>query len=198
MTFPGRVCFVHRLLAIVLVLFFALGPLPVTTALAVGEGRSGIRGFLFESDASTKLPAARTIAINVTTGERFESNLTGSNGSYEIKGMPAGTYDIVIESSGRLFVVSSLVDIARGQRITTSFSVEPRKPAKKRIAGMADPDGTAEFVGLPPGASAAAGGGGSVLKTPLGIVSLIVITIGAAIVIDNLLDDDPPTSPIVP
>ena len=112
--------------------------------------------------------------------------------------MPAGTYDIVIESGGRLFVVSSLIDIARGQRITTSFSVEPRKPAKKRIAGMADPDGTAEFVGLPPGASAAAGGGGSVLKTPLGIVSLIVFTIGAAIVIDNLLDDDPPTSPIVP
>ncbi len=123
MRLPGGTRFIHRLLSMVLVLSCALGPLSIAPVLAAGEGTSGVRGLLYEADASTRLPAARVIAINVTTGERYESNLTGSNGSYEIKGMPAGSYDIVVESGGRLFVVNNLVDLARGQRITVSFSL---------------------------------------------------------------------------
>jgi len=195
---PGGMRFIYRLLSILLIVSCALGPLTITPALAAGEGNSGIRGLLYEADVSTRLPAARVIAINVTTDERFESNLTGSNGSYEITEMPAGTYDIVVESGGRLFVVNNLVDLARGQRITISLSVEPRKPAMRHIEGLADPAGSAEFVGLPPGGGAGAPGGESFLKTPGGIVLTIALAIGAAILIDDLLDDDPSTSPIVP
>ena len=200
MRLPDGRRFVHRLLSMVLVLSCALGPLSMVPALAAGEGTSGVRGLLYEADGSTRLPAARVLAINVTTSERYDSNLTGSNGSYEIQGMPAGTYDIVVESGGKIFVVDNLVTLARGQRVTVSLSVEPRKPSMRRIEGMADPSGTAQFVGSQPGGTGPATGGEPFLKTTGGKVLVTALSIAAALVIYNAVDDDddPPTSPSGP
>ena len=125
MSHHGGIRFIHRLPAIVLVLSSLLGLIAISTVLAGSDGNTGIRGILYQSDASTRLGAARVIAINVTTSKRFESKLTGSNGAYEIKEMPAGRYDIVIVSGGRLFLTEDLIDIERGQRVTLSFSVAP-------------------------------------------------------------------------
>ncbi len=196
MRLPDAMRSIHRFLATLLVLCFAIGPLPLTPA-ARAANNGMLRGILYESDGDTRLPAARAIAINVTTGERFESNLTGSNGAYEIKGMPEGTYDVVIESGGRLFVVENLIDLKDGQSITISFSVDPRAPSMRRIEGLIDPAGTAFPIGKELGAPGAAGGG-SIMKSPGGIISLVVLTIGAAIVLDSALDDDKPASPVVP
>ena len=132
MSLHGGIRFIHRLPAIVLVLSGALGTLPVSAVRAEGGGNTGIRGILYQSDASTRLPAARVIAINVTTSRWFDSKRTGSNGAYEIKGMPAGTYDIVIVTGGRVFVTENLVEVARGQRITMSLSVAPRGRLSER------------------------------------------------------------------
>ena len=173
----------------VLVLSCALGPLSMVPALAAGEGTSGIRGLLYDVDGSTRLPAARVIAVNVATSEYYESNLTGSNGSYEIKGMPAGTYDIVVESGGKIFVVNNLVTLERGQRVTVSLSVEPRKPSMRRIEGMADPSGTAQIVGPSPGGTGPAGDG-PFLKSPGGKVLVTALSIAAALVIIDAFDDD--------
>jgi hypothetical protein len=199
MRFPGAVRHVHRTLATLLVFSLALGPIAPTLALAEEEGSGAIRGILYEADGDTRLPAARVIAINVADGERFESNLTGSNGAYEIKGLPAGTYDLVIESGGRLFVAENLIDLASGQRVSVKFAVEPRRPANRMIAGMVEPSGTADIVGSQPGAmGGAVGGGATVLKSPAGIISLVVLSLGAALVLESVLDDDDPASPIVP
>jgi hypothetical protein len=200
MRFPGAVRHVHRTLATLLVFSLALGPIAPTLALAEEEGSGAIRGILYEADGDTRLPAARVIAINVADGERFESNLTGSNGAYEIKGLPAGTYDLVIESGGRLFVAENLIDLASGQRVSVKFAVEPRRPANRMIAGMVEPSGTADIVGSQPGAMGGApGGGNSVLSSPGGIISVVVLSLGAALVLESILDDDdPPASPIVP
>ncbi len=189
MRLPDGMRFVHRLLSMVLVLSCALGPLSMVPALAAGEGTSGVRGLLYEADGSTRLPAARVLAINVTTNERYESNLTGSNGSYEIQGMPAGTYDIVVESGGKIFVVDNLVTLARGQRVTISLSVEPRKPSMRRIEGMADPSGTAQFVGSQPGGTGPAGGE-AFLKTTGGKLLVTALSIAAALVLYDKFDDD--------
>ena len=97
-----------------------------SSALAGEEGSGSIQGILYESDTSKRLPAAQVIAVHVTSRKRYESNLTGSNGAFEIKGMQAGTYDIVIESGGRLFMTDSLLDLATGERLTVSYTVEPR------------------------------------------------------------------------
>ena len=133
MNLHGGIRFIHRLPAIVLVLSTALGAQPVSTVLAEGKGIAGIRGIIYQSNPSTRLGAARVIAINVRTDKRFESNLTGSNGAFEIKGMPAGRYDIVIVTGGRLFVTENLIQIGKGQRITISFSVAPRRTAMRRL-----------------------------------------------------------------
>ena len=198
MRLPDGMRFVHRLLSMVLVLSCALGPLSMVPALAAGEGTSGVRGLLYEADGSTRLPAARVLAVNVTTNERYESNLTGSNGSYEIQGMPAGTYDIVVESGGKIFVVNNLVTLERGQRVTVSLSVEPRKPSMRRIEGMADPSGTAQFVGSQPGGAGPAGGE-AFLKTTGGKLLVTALSIAAALVLyDKFDDDDKKISPKVP
>jgi hypothetical protein len=194
---PSAVREVHQIFAVVLVVSLALGPILPTLALAE-EGNGMIRGILYEADAETRLPAARVIAINVANGDRFESNLTGSNGAYEIKGLPAGTYDLVIESGGRLFVAENLIDLSRGQRVSIKFAVEPRRPANRTIEGMIPPSGTADVVGSQPDAIGGAVGGTSALKTPGGILSLIVLSLGTAIVLESAFNDDDPASPIVP
>ena len=107
----------------------------------VQEGLASIRGVLFRSDETTRIKGATVTAINTRTGRRYISNYTGENGAYEVKDLPAGTYDIAIESSDRLYVTESLVDLAEKQRLYLSFSLQAK--------GVAGP-------GAGPGAAAGA------------------------------------------
>jgi hypothetical protein len=95
----------------------------------IQEGLASIRGVLFRSDETTRVKGATVTAINTRTGRRYVSNFTGENGAYEVKDLPAGTYDIAIESSERLYVTESLVDLAEKQRLYLSFSLQAKDAA---------------------------------------------------------------------
>lgn len=117
-------------------------------AAPIQEGLASIRGVLFRSDEITRIKGATVTAINTRTGRRYVSNYTGENGAYEVKELPAGTYDIAIESSDRLYVTDSLVDLSEKQRLYLSFALQAKGSAAPDAASGpapgATPDSAAE------------------------------------------------------
>ncbi|HKQ96282.1 MAG TPA: carboxypeptidase-like regulatory domain-containing protein [Candidatus Polarisedimenticolia bacterium] len=86
-------------------------------------GLGAIRGVIYRDDDTTRLMGATVTAINVKTGRRYTSNFTGENGAYEVIGIPAGTYDIAIDSGDKVYVTDNLVDLAESQRLYLSYSL---------------------------------------------------------------------------
>jgi hypothetical protein len=123
-------------------------------ATPIQEGLASIRGVLFHSDETSRVKGATVTAINTRTGRRYVSNFTGENGAYEVKDLPAGTYDIAIESSERLYVTDSLIDLAEKQRLYLSFSLQAKGASAAGVSSGA-------AAGTAPGAApdAAAGKG---------------------------------------
>ena len=95
-------------------------------AAASVEDPGAIRGVIFKPDETSRLAGVVVTAINVKTGRRYGSNHTGENGAYEIAALPAGTYDLAIESGDHLYVTDALIDLAEGQRLYLSFSLQPK------------------------------------------------------------------------
>lgn len=119
---------------------------------AGGEGLGLIHGVIYRSDEATRLAGALVTAINVSTGRRYSSIHTGANGAYEIKGLPAGTYDIAIDTpDDNLYVTGSLIELHENQRLLLSLSLKkeggavPGSPSAGE-AGREDGDpGTVPF-----------------------------------------------------
>jgi hypothetical protein len=111
-------------------------------ATPIQEGLASIRGVLYRSDEITRIKGATVTAINTRTGRRYVSGFTGENGAYEVKELPAGTYDIAIESSDRLYVTDSLVDLAEKQRLYLSFALQAKGSAAAGAAAGAAPGAT--------------------------------------------------------
>ncbi len=120
-------------------------------------GRGAIRGIVYGADETTSLTGAKVSAINVQTGKSFASNVTGTNGAYEIGGLFEGIYDIVIEVGGAVYVAVNLVELAPEQQAALSYAVQPKKPAGRAVEGKPKPKGSASKVG---GAGSGSGGAG--------------------------------------
>jgi len=67
------------------------GPVINTGGNIVGGTIAGI----VSTDGKVALPSRKVTAVNVTTGEKFETS-TGTNGGYTIK-VPQGTYRLEVE-----------------------------------------------------------------------------------------------------
>lgn len=174
----------RRLLVIALAIGLALGPAFIAPAAAQEQGRGAIRGILYQEDGKTKLAGAKVTAINVKTGKAYSSAVTGENGSYELTDLPGGTYDVVIESGGGLFIADNLVDLGQSQSIALSYSVQPKRPANRKIAGMPAPRGSAAVTGIFRNQTAAMTSKGF-WSSPGGITLLSVLGAGAVIAIAN-------------
>ena len=110
-------------------------------------GHGSVHGSLYEPDEKGPLADAKVTAINVRTGKQYTSNVTTHNGNYDINGLPAGTYDIVIEVAGGVFVTDHIIDIGPGESVSKSYSVQPQRPANRVIPKMPAPKGSATVVG---------------------------------------------------
>ncbi len=144
-------------IAVFVLLAMALGP-AVSTPILAENGGAGVRGFLLQNDEVTRIAGAKVTVIDVRTGDRYSSNITGDNGAYEVTGIPAGTYDLGIEVSGAVYVTDSLVEVSDGQLVTLSFTLQPKDPNRKLAGTATTPQGTAKalaFDSSVAGASAA-------------------------------------------
>lgn len=207
-------------LVIPLVLALALGPALAVPARAQGAGEKAtgelatdetamdeampggapsgmIRGFLLQDDQATRIPGATVTAIDIRTGTRYPSNITGDNGAYEILNLPPGTYDLGIEVAGAVYVTDSLVEVAEGQRVTLSFALQPKKPNRK-VAGIDQPpEGTASALTFQgPGIDLTAAGGKSFASSPGGITLWSII--GAGVLYAVFSNNDEDVSPSTP
>lgn len=186
-------------LAIFLAFSMMLAP-GVAIPTAAQEGAAGLHGVLYQMDGSTKFAGAKVTAINVKTRKQYVSNVTAEDGSYEVSGMPAGTYDIAIDTGEGMYVADNLVDLNQNQRLSVSYSVQPMRPANRKLAGLEPPKGSATPVGAFRGSGDAAGeltgGGRSFWRSPGGIVLISVLAVGAALAINNRGDSN--ASPSAP
>ncbi|MFQ5890502.1 MAG: carboxypeptidase-like regulatory domain-containing protein [Gemmatimonadota bacterium] len=184
----------HRFLATLLTLLMALGP-PFASHVPAQAGGGSIRGIIYESDGTTRLVGATVMAIDVKTGTRYTSDLTGENGAYRIAGLPAGTYDVVVESGGILFVAANLIDLGRNQQFSVSYSIQPQKPASREIEGLPSPAGAAELVGEFRGVGPAGAARESFWTSPWGIVTIGVIALGVGLLVGDDDEDGSPSGP---
>lgn len=167
---------------------------------AAQEGGAGLHGVIYQMDGSAKYAGAKVTAINVKTRKQYVSNVTGEDGSYEISGMPAGSYDVAIDTGGGIFIADNLVDLNQNQRLSVSYSVQPMRPANRKVAGLEPPKGSATPVGSFRGSGDAVGdltgGARSFWRSPGGIVLISVLVVGAALAIGNSGDSN--ASPSAP
>ena len=137
--------------AVVVTTCLALGPgfsdLLSAQSPAAETGHGSIRGTLYQTDESTRLAGAKVTAINVRTGKQYVSEVTSDNGDFEVERLPAGTYDVVIEVNGSVFVADHILDLGPGESVSRSYSVQPQRPANRAIAKMPPPKGSATVVG---------------------------------------------------
>jgi len=110
-------------------------------------GRGSLHGTLYQPDEKGALAGAKVTAINVRSGKAYTSNVTTENGNYDIDRLPAGTYDVVIEIGGNIFVTDRIIDVGPGESVSKSYSVQPQRPANRKIAKMPAPKGSATLVG---------------------------------------------------
>ena len=183
-------------LAVFVLLAMVLGP-AVSTPIVAQNGGAGIRGFLLQNDEVTRVADAKVTIIDVRTGDRYGSNITGDNGAYEITGIPPGTYDLGIEVSGAVYVTDSLIEVGEGQVVTLSFSLQPKDPTRKLAGAATTPQGTAAALTLDSsaaGASAAsaASSAASGAVTPWYQTwwGITLYSVGGAGVLFAIFDDD--------
>ena len=156
----------------------------VTAGAAQETGRGTARGSVYGPDGLTKMAGAKVMAINVRTGTQYVSPPTGADGEYEIAGLPAETYDILIEILGIIFVTDHSVDLAPGETYSQSYSVQPGRPASRAMRGLPAPKGSATAVSQkPPNAE-------NFWRSRGGIALISVLSAGAAVAIQNALNDE--------
>lgn len=181
----------HPLIALLLVVGLCLGPVRAAETPAAEEtGRGSIHGTIYQPDEKGPLAGAKVTAINVRTGALYTSKVTTENGNFDVSGLPAGTYDVVIEVSGGVFVADHIVDVGPGEGVSKSYSVQPSRPANRMIAKLPPPKGSATVVGE------------SEVQAPFwtstgGKVLIVVLSAGAAAAIYNAVNDNnaSPSSP---
>ena len=100
-------------------------PAGLVPSFGADEGLALIHGIIYRADEATRLPGALVTAINVRTGRRYSSVHTGTNGAYEIAGLPPGTYDIAIDTpDDNLYVTDGLIELHENQRLMLSLSLK--------------------------------------------------------------------------
>ena len=113
----------NRLLAtgLILTLQFALVPVSAEPAPAA------VNGSVLSSVSQTPLEGALVHVGNPLTGKVFTSDPVASDGSFSLQSVPAATYELAVENTGRLFVVATPLKLAPG--VTQSIDVTVNEQA---------------------------------------------------------------------
>jgi hypothetical protein len=135
-----------RLVAAVLMVALAGYWIPATAY--AGESRAGaaeIAGAVLLSDGLTPVPGVSVKAANVDTEQIYASVKTGQDGIYKLTGLPAGSYDLAVETSEGLYAADALVEAIPGKRVIVSLAIkgvakeeppaEGQKPTEGQQAG---------------------------------------------------------------
>src|SRR5262245_29077615 len=163
----------HRLLTLVLMSSLLLG----TPAAWATDGPAALSGGIRDGGRAP-LPGARLWAAPAGGGRLFRSEPAGSDGGFELGGLPAGACELAVEFDGGLYVVEAPVVLVPG--IKRAVQVAVGRAAQGRVSPAAEPTPDA------------GGARSNIWNNPL---SAGLIVLGAAIVVGavvkNVTDDEP-------
>lgn len=166
-----------RLLAVWTVVM-ALGFHP--TAVLASADTARLDGRIVAGDGESPLVDVEVVAYNLATESLYRSQPTDEAGRYRVEDLPAGYYDVAVETEGGLFLADRPVRVAQGGVASVSLSIgEPG-------AGKAAPLPKSGKVDSVTWASLTGALGGPVVGTAVVVGGLAL----SAVVVGSALDDD--------
>jgi len=91
------------------------GAQPVTTE---------IRGNIVSADGLTGIAGVSVKAANLETREIYTSSATAADGSYTLSDLPAGSYDMAVETANGLLPADAIVETTAGKRTMVSIALK--------------------------------------------------------------------------
>jgi hypothetical protein len=156
---------VRKAIAAVLVLSF-----PLAHPFVFGAASATLSGRLVTAGTLAPITGARLHLEDAARGTFFASSPSGTDGRFDVAGLPAASYRVAVESEGRLYVVDSPLRLEAGQDRQVQLAVR----ADATPAGKDDDDD-----------SSGATGGTNAWSNP---VTATLIVVGVAIVVGVLVD----------
>jgi hypothetical protein len=189
-----------------------------TTLVAPSARAAEIRGSILGADGLTTIAGVTVKAAHMATHQIYTSNLTGTDGTYKLSDLPAGSYDLAVQTPQGLFAADALVEAKEGRRTTVSLAIradrqdpppqpppdapkEGEKPPEQKPDEKKPEEGKKEGEKPPePQAEKPPKKGGGFWRSPAGAAIAIVagaVLVGVAAssaVGDDEADDEPLTS----
>jgi len=119
----------ERFMAAVLTVAIAGYWVPAASASSLQPAPAEIRGSVLAADGLTAMRGVSVKAANMQTSEIYTSSPTGDNGAYKLTGLPAGSYDLAVETSQGLYAADMLIDAGAGSRTIVSLALKPGAPS---------------------------------------------------------------------
>ena len=127
----------ERLMASVLTIAVAGYSIPAGVLAATQpSGAAEIRGMILLPDGLTPITGVTVKAANLETKQIYSSEKTDKDGIYKLSSLPAGSYDLAVQTSEGLYASDTLVNAVAGKRQIVSLAIragveaqdEPPKP----------------------------------------------------------------------
>ncbi len=203
----GRLGGVGKFVAVMAVLALPLATLRPALAQDAPGGRTLEGKILAEGEQG--IEGARVKVRNLQSGEEFTSAPTGPNGSYKLTDLPAGNYEISVQTERGIYLGNRTIDLMSKTNQTYSFSLKNVPPEQaleqarraREEAGVKEDDERFKppATARPPTGVAAEAAKMSFWSNPrAAVLAGLAIVVGAAIIIDELRDDDGDGSPSGP
>ena len=148
-----------------------------------GTGSASLSGRVLAAGSGVPLTGWTVLIGNPQTKTIQSSTKTNADGTFSVVALPAGTYEIAVQSGGTLYPANGAVKLAPGQTRDIQLAVNQQQVAPP--PGTPDPNDK---------------GGGSWWSNP--VVATLLVVGGAiliGVVVDNMSsDDDVPASASAP
>lgn len=99
--------------------------LAATPALS-DEVPAGVSGEIVAIDGESPLAGSRVHLAEPRSGRTFASEPTGTDGSFGVADVPPGTYQVAIESDGRLYLVDGPLALAPGETRNVQLALQSK------------------------------------------------------------------------
>ena len=111
----------HRALALMVAITIGTAGLPAFASQAPAR----IAGRILQTGTSSGVKNAVVKVALRPDAKVYESTRTDAKGSYSVAGLPSGTYDVAVESSGGLYVSTAPVSLVAGEKRDLSLTIRP-------------------------------------------------------------------------
>lgn len=100
-----------------------IAALPLMLPPAFAQPLVTVTGTVFANGQGTPLDGARVHLMQIGTKAIFTSSVTTADGTFEVGGLPAASYEAAVEFDGGLYVVEAPVVVAEGHQAKLSLSI---------------------------------------------------------------------------